>query len=549
MAETTKPQFRIERDVLIGEANPYENECRNVGELILEKLKSKPDFVAEVDAISGRQATFREIEERSVKCAIWLRRQGIRPGDIVGFCIDNNLDTCIPVFATLYVAGVISAWDHDVTLPSAEYFLTLIEPKLLFVHGPAVKVVAEAAKRLNMEVKIVAMTETKETEGCFQTLSEILGSVEDSDSAEVDRFACAPIGKPSELALICNSSGTTGLPKGTEISHRSLLNCVQPAEEVNIVGQVTMWTPTIRWHFGLTLIIEAVLSEARKVISPDFEDDLALLDFIEKYEVTYFTCDPCIPMRLCKLGLLRNRVPGLRKLVISGAPFTAEKHRLIAEQLPHCRVMQCFGMTDSGGLCISQTREGKPGSCGFVCRGVQVKIADLQTGEPLGPMKTGEMWIKSAFIMNGYYKNPEATRKAIDQEGWLHTNDLAYYDQDGEIFIVDRISEFVNYRGVNLPPAEIESVLESHPSVLRAAVVGMPHETDEEIPIAFVTKVPGKEVTEDELVDLVRTSLSMYSHLRGGVKFMEKLPVTSTGKLARKELKALAKTFAAEKSS
>lgn len=538
-----KPEFRIVDNVLIGIDAP-EDRCVNVGELILDKLKSKPHFMAQVDATTANYNTFQDLRVNSVKCAIWLKRQGIKPGDTVGICVENNLQVSIPVFATLYVAAQTCGWDHIMSITYARFYLNLIKPKIVFVTAETAENLREAARLENQDFPII----TVGRKDGFESLDDILSTV---DSSEVDKFTCTPIKSSSDTAMICLSSGTTGMPKGAMLSHRSVLNSITPVEDVRINDEVVIWSPTVRWQFGICLLLEAILSEAQSVIPPDLDNDLKYFEYIDKFGITYFTCDPCVPIRWVKHNYMKDfPLRNLKTIMISGARFSAENQANITAALPHVNTLQCYGMTDACGLLVSQTPDCKPGSSGYVCRGVNLKIVDLKTGEALGPNQRGEVWVKTPYLMTGYLNNPEATKAAIDKDGWLHTNDLGYYDEDGEIFIVDRISEIIIYRAINLSPGEIETTLESHPSVMKAAVVGVKHETDDEHPMGFVTKVPGKEVHVDELKKLIKDHLPWYCELLAGLYVIDKMPMTTTGKIARKELKEKAKKlYAAAKSS
>ncbi|KMQ86343.1 luciferin 4-monooxygenase [Lasius niger] len=200
-----------------------------------------------------------------------------------------------------------------------------------------------------------------------------------------------------------------------------------------------------------------------------------------------------------------------------------------------------LGMTELGGFGTLQNSNNKNGSCGTVVQDVQIKIVDLENAKVLEPNHLGELWLKTATIMNGYYKNLEATKSTVDEQGWLHSGDIGYIDEDGELFVIDRIKDLIKYRGHQISPGEIEGVLLLHPAVLEVAVTAIPHATDDEHPIAFVTKTPGAEVTEQELIDLVANNMMDQYKLRAGVIFLNALPYTSSGKIAKRELKAMAK--------
>ncbi|XP_020290910.1 4-coumarate--CoA ligase 1-like isoform X2 [Pseudomyrmex gracilis] len=476
--------------------------------------------------------------EQSIRCALWLKKNGIEKGDKIGIWTDNHLNTYIPVIASLYIAAIICPWDHDVSKMSARYCLSLTSPKIVFVNAASAENLMDAAKEENLKVKVVVIGSLPG----FVSLADIL---EDQiDSSEIDEFLCSEIDNPRDLAMICSSSGTTGMPKGTELSYVSLYNSVTPVEEIHLKNEVSLWLPTIRWHYGLTLIIEVILSNSKRIIIPDNLSEIEICKVIQNHEVTWFGCDTCFPLRLLKYDILQKYpLTCLKKLVVSGAPFTKKMQEAVAKMMQRTQVLQCYGLTDAGGLCVSQTRTSKPGSCGFVIRGVRIKVVDEKTGETVGVNKMGELCIKSEFLMNGYHKNPQQTKEVIDSDGWLHTKDIVYYDKDGEIYFVSRISDFINYGSIKLSPAEIESVLELHPSVLNAAVVPVPHETDEEHPMAFVEKVAGKEVTAEELHSLVEENLPWYCKLLGGVVFLDKMPRVTTGKIDKKRLKIMAKSY------
>ncbi|XP_028047842.2 luciferin 4-monooxygenase isoform X2 [Monomorium pharaonis] len=480
------------------------------------------------------------MRERSIKCALWLRKNGIQKGDKIGIWTDNHIDTYIPVFASLYVAAVICPWDYEVSKGTARYGLSLTSPKMVFVDAKSVENLMEAAKEENLEVKVVVIGNLPG----FVSLTDILQ--DQVVQSEIDEFRCTTVNNPHDTAMICPSSGTTGMPKGTELSYVSLYNSITPIEEVNMINEVLLSISTIRWHCGLCLMFELIMSNAKCVIIPDEyfqeKETAEICKIIQDYKVTWFGCDISFPSRLLKYNILQEYpMSSLKKLVITGGPFTKKTQEAIAKMMPHTQILNCYGLTDAGGLCASQAKNSKPGSCGFVTKGIQIKVIDEKTDKALGPNKSGELCIKSEFIMKGYHKNLEETKNAIDSNGWLHTKDIAYYDEAGEIYFISRISDFINYNGCKISPTAIEGILEIHPSVFNAAVVPVPHETDIEHPMAFIEKVIGKEVTEEELHNLVDNHLPNYYKLRGGIKFINKLPRVSTGKIDRKQLKLLAK--------
>lgn len=184
----------------------------------------------------------------------------------------------------------------------------------------------------------------------------------------------------------------------------------------------------------------------------------------------------------------------------------------------------------------------KPGSVGEPLRGVYAKVID-ENGASLGPNKLGELCFKGDRIMKGYINNEKETKSTIDKDGWLHTGDIGYYDDDRQFFIVDRIKELIKYKASQVPPAEIESLLLTHEKIKDCGVIGIPDEESGELPFAFVVKQPNCQLTENEVIEFVKKNASKAKWLRGGVKFIELIPKNPSGKLLRREMKEMHKNM------
>ncbi|KAJ8976962.1 hypothetical protein NQ317_010159 [Molorchus minor] len=180
------------------------------------------------------------------------------------------------------------------------------------------------------------------------------------------------------------------------------------------------------------------------------------------------------------------------------------------------KVSQAYGMTETTlGVLLSPYGGGKIGSVGKVVHGMMVKVID-EKGRALGPYQEGELCCKGPLIMKGCVGDPESTRNTIDQEGWIHTGDIAYYDEDEYFFIVDRLKELIKYKAFQVAPAELEALLLTHPSIQDSAVIGLPNEDVGELPLAFVVKKPGKDITEKEVEKFIADRVSHQKQLRGG---------------------------------
>ncbi|ESQ46650.1 hypothetical protein EUTSA_v10000324mg [Eutrema salsugineum] len=199
-------------------------------------------------------------------------------------------------------------------------------------------------------------------------------------------------------------------------------------------------------------------------------------------------------------------------------------------------------MTEAGTVAKSlafakKSLKTKSGSCGTVIRNAEMKVVDTITGVSLPRNKSGEICIRGDQLMKGYLNDPEATAQTIDKDGWLHTGDIGFVDDDDEIFIVDRLKELIKFKGYQVAPAELEALLISHPNIEDAAVVAMKDEVADEVPVTFVVRSKGSQLTEDEVKSYVNKKVVHYKRIKM-VFFTDSIPKAPSGKILRKNLRA-----------
>jgi 4-coumarate--CoA ligase len=231
----------------------------------------------------------------------------------------------------------------------------------------------------------------------------------------------------------------------------------------------------------------------------------------------------------------------LREFIVGAAPLKASTELAVKKRIGNNLVVrQGFGMSELTLATTIQKNIFKPGSVGDLNPGQWAKIVD-ENGEALGPNKPGELLVKGTQRMHSYFENTQATRDTITPDGWLRTGDVAYYDEDQQFFIIDRLKELIKYKGFQVPPAEIEGILLKHPKIKEAAVIGIPDEEAGELPLAFVVKQEDAEIFEQEIIDFVASNASKAKHLNGGVIFIEEIPKNLSGKILRRQLREIAK--------
>lgn len=312
-------------------------------------------------------------------------------------------------------------------------------------------------------------------------------------------------------------------------------------------GVMLSLIPWFHAYGNLTLFCQTMYG-LKMVFLPKFEESL-FLSCIETYRVTFSFMVPPLMVFLAKHPLVDNYdLSSLKELLCGAAPLSKETQDAVYARLPNLKVIrQGYGMSEMTLSTLVQLGKFmKSGSVGVLRPGMQGKIIDTETGVALGPRQPGEICFRGSQVMKGYIGNERATQETIDKDGWLHTGDVGYYDEDGEFYIVDRLKELIKYKGYQVPPAELESLLLTHPKVKDAAVIGVPDENCGELPVAFIVRQPvvaegEPPVTEQELIQFVAGQTSPAKRLHGGVRFVEEIPKNPSGKILRRILRELLK--------
>ncbi|XP_070505425.1 luciferin 4-monooxygenase-like [Chironomus tepperi] len=520
-----------------------------VGALLYDNFKDGGDKVALIDGIKEQQWTYNNILEQSVKVAKALYGAGIRQNDVITVLSENRLEYAAIAYGTLFLNAICAPANYGYTERELEHTLNITKPKFVFISSSA-KEIAPKLKQFNYVKRVILLDDDNvDTENfiSYKTFINKFGS----NNFDVERFVRQPVKLFEQVAAIFMSSGTTGLPKGVELTHGNLIACIASNLErvplgKALFGDVTALFITPWFHVMgfMGKLLFTTSREFTQVFLSKFIPTLYLKS-IEKYKVLTISVPPPVVLFLAKTPLLSNYDLTSLKIVFSGAaPLTKELEEEVKKRFnDDIIVLQAYGQTEATlGVLYSDAATAKPGSVGQLIKGTYGKVIDLN-GNILGPHQVGELCFKGPFIMKGYIDNIEATSSTIDKDGWLHTGDLGYYDEDFQFFIVDRLKELIKYKGYQVPPAELEGLLMSHPKVRDAGVIGIPDEIAGELPMAFVVKEEGSDITEQEVKDYVAKNASNPKWLRGGVKFIDAIPKNITGKILRREMKELYKSL------
>ncbi|AFM16617.1 acyl-CoA synthetase (AMP-forming)/AMP-acid ligase II [Mycolicibacterium chubuense NBB4] len=503
------------------------------------------DRVALTDAKSGRATTYRELVARIDTFAGALAARGVGVGDVIGLLAPNSSAFAVAFHGILRAGATATTINALFRAKDIAKQLTDAKATMLVTVAALLPQAEEgaAAAGIPADNLVVLDGAGRDTDG-HPNAADLLAA-----GAAAPAVTFAP---SSHLAALPYSSGTTGNPKGVMLTHRNLVANVAQIRPLHgmVADDVVLAVLPFFHIYGMTVLLNAALhARARLVIMPSF--DLGeFLGNIAEHKCTIAFIAPPVAVALAKHPLVDEHDLSSLKVVMSGAaPLDADLGHAVAQRLD-CRVVQGYGMSelspvshitpfDSGRLDMHV--DAPLSSVGWTVSNAVSKIVDPETGAEIGVpaeglSETGELLFKGPNVMAGYLNNDEATRATIDDDGWLHTGDLARVDAHGCVYIVDRLKELIKYKGYQVPPAELEAVLLSHPEIVDAAVVGVLDGEGEEVPKAFVVTQGDSALTDADVMEFVAGQVAPYKKVRQ-VEFIDAIPKSSSGKILRKDLK------------
>ncbi len=494
---------------------------------VLRDLERLRDRKALVDGPSGRNYTFGELDEQVRRLAGGLHSRGMRVGEVLALMAPN-----IPEFA-IVLHGVAMA-GGTVTTINPTYTVGEVRRQLLDAGVTRLVTVPEAVATARQ-----AVTGTEVTE------MYVIGDSEDvPEWKELFGNAMTPeaeveIDLDEDLAIIPYSSGTTGLPKGVMLTHRSLVtNLVQsePALGYDPGGEVALAVLPFFHIYGLHVLMNTLLAAGATVVTmPRFDLRMAL-SLIEEHRVTQFFAVPPMVMALARDPIVTEYdLSSLRMIMAAAAPLGVDIAEEAAARVG-CELTQAYGMTEVLDTHVTPPGANRVGSSGLTIAGVECRVCDIESGRELDIGQEGELWIRNPQVMKGYLNNPEATRETIDAEGWVRTGDVVRFDRDGYMFVVDRVKEIIKYKGFQVAPAELEALTVTHPAVADVAVIGIPDVEAGELPKAFVVLEEGQQATAEEIQEFVAGQVATYKRIRM-VEFIDEIPRSPSGKILRRFLR------------
>lgn len=495
---------------------------------VLQRASELADQPAVVDGQGEWSLTFGQLVQSVYSLAGGLAAGGFQRGDVAALIAPNSPWYPVVFHAVAVAGGAVTTVNPTYGAEEIAYQLTDSGAKLVFAADGFSAQAREAMDQAGVVGDVVVIDSDNPSVGV--PMQSILG----------DPIQQVEIDPHNDVVVLPYSSGTTGLPKGVMLTHANLVNNIEQCASsiASQAGDVVLAVLPFFHIYGMQVLMNDQLHHGVRLVTMPRFDLVQALSLIERHQVTRFFAVPPIVLALAKHPVVADfNLSSLRQVLSGAAPLGAEVAAEASARIG-CEVVQGYGMTELSPI-THATPPGnfKPGSVGLTVANTDARIVDPDSGEDQPIDVEGELWIRGPQVMKGYLNNPEATAETIDEDGWLHTGDIARIDGDGHVYIVDRLKELIKVKGFQVAPAELEALLLDHPQITDAAVVGRPDDESGEVPMAFVVAAPEATLDEEAVMAFVADHVATYKQL-GEVRFTDSIPKSASGKILRRELRA-----------
>lgn len=504
-----------------------------LGDLLRSMARRSPDGLGVV--FEGKSFSWKEVNERVNRLGNALLSLGLRKGDKLAILAQNSHRYAETYFALAKTGLVAVPIGWQSAAPEAAFILNHSEAKAVVADNEYLPLIDSISSQLSSVKHVIGMGEGKADGLDFENM---LNSSPASEPA-VEVF-------PDDVRALGYTSGTTGTPKGCIVTHAQTLaglaNCLI---EMPIPRErPTLLTIPFFTGFGATRLFLGLYNRSTLVTLRRFQP-AQVFEAIERYRIAHLCLVPTMIISLCNSPDIRNYdLSSLRLIGYGGSPVAPSVLNRAMNAFK-CDFYQGFGAMEVGGLVAflapedhvldgSELKEKRLLSTGREAQYAEIRLVDDQ-GHDVAPNELGELIVKTDSAISGYWKMPEQTAETI-RDGWVYTGDVAYRDEDGYLYVADRKKEMIVSGGMNIYPAEIETVLYTHPAVAQVAVIGVPDEHWGEAVKAVIELKQGARATEEQIIDYCRERLASYKKPKS-VDFVERLPISSSGKVAKRELR------------
>lgn len=530
---------------------PVEIPATSLGAYVLDSAASIARASADkpiiIDGDTGAAWSYEKFIDFVARLAGGLREHGVSHGSVVALIAPNSPEFVIAFHAIARLGATVTTINPQYSSAEINAQLLDCKPELAFCADnclPAL-IQAEASKNLAQIVSLpgadVHNTNTGIQTGTTEqapatldsttpvtTFSSLLGDT-------IDQQALDP---ESTICVLPYSSGTTGIPKGVMLSHTNLVaNTIQTNAAQNYSNDESALAVLPFFHiYGMQVLMNCLLAAGVTIVTMRRFDMEGALSLIQKHQITRFFAVPPIVLGFAKHPAVEKyNIESLRQVFSGAAPLGGELANEASKRIG-CPVVQGYGMTELSPVThLTVGSDYKSGSSGVAIANTESRIV-AEDGNDVAPGEVGELWIRGPQVMKGYLGNDRATADCLDKDGWLRTGDLSRIDEDGHMFIVDRLKELIKYKGFQIAPAELEALIISFPEIADVAVIGVTDEESGEVPKAYVQLQPGQSLSAEQLKTRLEPELASYKRLHF-VEFVDSIPKSASGKILRRLLR------------
>ncbi|XP_073946391.1 uncharacterized protein isoform X2 [Choristoneura fumiferana] len=514
-----------------------------INDFIWQNLDRWPDKTATVCALTGHGYTYAQTHRMSISFAASLRTKlKLKNDDKVAVILPNMPEYPCALLGVLEAGCIASLMNPAYTAHDLKHQLSKVDCKAIIASKLSYASIKEALSALKINIPIILTDNDDLPEGAIK-----FAEFAEDFNVNTDCLKSVKRG-PNDVAILPFSSGTTGFPKGVVIDHKSAVAMNMQIADPNIVA-IKETTATYQsvlpailpfFHiFGFNaLMVNQMYFGVKLVTMPYFKPDLFLQTLTKFKANVLFLVPPMVVFLGKHPAVTPAHMETVHSIISGAAPISSDDAAAIVTKNKNLVFRQGYGLTETNGcITIGRKDDTNHASVGHVIASSEVKIADLQTHEALGPGEEGEIWFRSPNLMRGYYKDEEATKEVMTADGWFKTGDIGKYDENKYLYVTDRMKELIKVKGFQVAPAELEAIIRAHPKIADCAVVGVPDPITGELPKAFIVPLPNQTVSSEEIMEFVNSKVVSFKKITE-VQTIEAIPKNPAGKILRKDLKA-----------
>ncbi|XP_072930565.1 uncharacterized protein [Epargyreus clarus] len=513
-----------------------------VNDFVWQNLDRWPDKTLAVCPTTGHGYTYAQSYKMSVTFAASLRTKlKLQNDDKVAIILPNIPEYPCTVLGVLQAGCIASMMNPTYTAHEIKRQLELIDCKAIVTSTLSYPNVLAALKEIKSKIPVILISNEETPEGAIKY-------AEFTEDLSVDTSCLKSVHRsPKDVAILPFSSGTTGFPKGVVLTHQSVVAMNQmilspgivAVEEASASYQSVIPAILPFFHiFGFNALMLNLMTFGVKLVTmASFKPEL-FLQSIVKHKVQHLYVVPPMVVFLGKHPAVKpEHLASIEGIVSGAAPLSETDAAAVLKKNEKIIFRQGYGLTETnGGVSVGYKDDTNHAAVGHIFPDSEVKIADLVTQEALPAGQEGEIWYRGPNLMKGYYKDEKSTKEVMTDDGWYKTGDIGKFDDKNYLYVTDRLKELIKVKGFQVPPAELETIIRTHPKILDCAVLGIPDPVTGEAPKAFLVPQAGQTLSPEEIMEYVNSKVVGFKNIKS-VQFVDSIPKNPAGKILRKDLK------------